>query len=43
MVNALAHRLYVLKDGVIVDSGDTEDIIANPRHAYTRSLVQASL
>lgn len=43
VVNALAHRLYVLKDGVIVESGETENIIASPRHVYTRSLVQASL
>jgi len=43
VVNAMAHRLYVLKDGVIVESGDTENIIANPRHAYTQTLIQASL
>ncbi|MGB3611634.1 MAG: dipeptide ABC transporter ATP-binding protein [Cellvibrio sp.] len=43
VVNALAHRLYVLKDGVIVESGATEDIISNPRHTYTQSLVQAAL
>jgi microcin C transport system ATP-binding protein len=43
VVNALAHRLYVLKDGLIVESGDTEQIIANPQHSYTQSLIQASL
>lgn len=43
VVNALAHRLYVLKDGVIVESGETESIIANPQHSYTQSLIQASL
>ncbi|ACE85290.1 ABC transporter ATP-binding protein [Cellvibrio japonicus] len=43
VVNALAHRLYVLKDGVIVESGDTEAIIAQPQHTYTQSLIQASL
>jgi microcin C transport system ATP-binding protein len=43
VVNALAHRLYVLKDGVIVESGETQSIIANPQHAYTQSLIQASL
>ncbi|OZY85625.1 microcin ABC transporter ATP-binding protein [Cellvibrio mixtus] len=43
VVNALAHRLYVLKDGVIVESGETESIIASPQHAYTQSLIQASL
>lgn len=43
VVNALAHRLYVLKDGVIVESGETESILANPQHTYTQSLIQASL
>ncbi len=43
VVNALAHRLYVLKDGVIVESGETERIVADPQHPYTRSLIQASL
>ncbi len=43
VVNALAHRLYVLKDGEIVEAGETEAVIAAPRHSYTRQLVQASL
>jgi microcin C transport system ATP-binding protein len=43
VVAALAHRLYVLKDGEIVESGDTGTLLANPQHPYTRSLVQASL
>jgi microcin C transport system ATP-binding protein len=43
VVNALAHRLYVLKDGEIVESGETTAVLANPRHPYTQSLVQASL
>ncbi|MGY4533956.1 microcin C transport system ATP-binding protein [Pseudomonas sp. TE3786] len=43
VVNALAHRLYVVKDGVIVEAGDTAELIARPQHPYTQSLVQASL
>jgi microcin C transport system ATP-binding protein len=43
VVRALAHRLYVLKDGDIVEEGETEAVIAQPRHPYTQSLVQASL
>jgi microcin C transport system ATP-binding protein len=43
VVNALAHRLYVIKDGVIVETGETESVISNPQHAYTKALVQASL
>jgi len=43
VVKALAHRLYVLRDGHIVESGDTQAVIANPQHAYTQRLVQATL
>ena len=43
VINALAHRLYVLKDGEIVESGDTEQVIAHPQHPYTQTLVSASL
>ncbi len=43
VVNALAHRLYVLRDGEVVEEGDTESVIAAPRHPYTQALVRASL
>jgi len=43
VVAALAHRLYVLKDGEIVESGETSALLGNPQHPYTQSLVQASL
>lgn len=42
VVNAMAHRVYVVKDGHIVEDGDTEAVITAPRHPYTRRLVQAS-
>ncbi len=43
VVNALAHRLYVMHEGEIVEAGDTEAVIANPQHPYTQRLVSASL
>ena len=43
VVRALAHRIYVLKDGVIVEQGDTETVVTSPVHPYARSLVQAAL
>ena len=43
VVRALAHRIYVLHDGAIVERGDTESVIAQPQHAYTQRLVSASL
>lgn len=42
VVNALAHRIYVVKDGEIVETGPTETVIGSPAHPYTRRLVQAS-
>jgi microcin C transport system ATP-binding protein len=43
VVRALAHRVYVMKDGQLVETGETADVIAQPQHAYTRGLVQASM
>jgi microcin C transport system ATP-binding protein len=43
VVNAMAHRVYVMHEGEIVESGDTEAVIANPQHPYTQRLVSASL
>lgn len=43
VVNALAHRLYVMKDGVIVEEGETTRLINTPHHEYTRTLVQSTL
>ena len=43
VVNALAHRLYVLKDGDVVEQGDTQAVTRAPQHPYTQQLIQASL
>jgi len=43
VVNALAHRLYVMHEGEIVESGETQSLISNPQHPYTQRLVSASL
>ncbi|MBL8267389.1 ABC transporter ATP-binding protein [Steroidobacter sp.] len=42
VIRAMAHRIYVMKDGHIVESGETETVITQPTHAYTRELVEAS-
>lgn len=34
--------LAVMKDGEIVESGRTEDVVANPRHEYTAKLLSAA-
>jgi peptide/nickel transport system ATP-binding protein len=37
----IADRVIVMRDGRIVDSGPTADVLRRPRHAYTRQLLAA--
>lgn len=34
-------RVYVMKNGVVIESGATQALFANPRHEYTRTLIAA--
>ncbi len=42
-VGYLAHRVAVMKDGKIVEEGDTVQILTQPREDYTRTLLAAAL
>jgi len=42
VVRALAHRIVVMKDGKLVEEGETEQVVAAPRAAYTRALMEAA-
>lgn len=42
VINAMSHRLYVMHEGRIVESGETVSVISQPAHEYTKSLIQAS-
>jgi len=42
VVRALAHRIIVLKDGLVVEEGGAEELTAAPRHPYTRALMAAA-
>ena len=42
VIRALAHRLLVMKDGVVVEQGTVEEIFMAPASAYTRELLAAS-
>ncbi|MRU15094.1 ABC transporter ATP-binding protein [Roseovarius sp. A21] len=41
VVQRIADKVCVMKDGEIVESGPTAEIFANPQHAYTRKLLNA--
>lgn len=41
IVRRVADKVCVMKDGEIVESGPTEEIFSNPRHAYTQKLLAA--
>ncbi|QXT40381.1 ABC transporter ATP-binding protein [Gymnodinialimonas ceratoperidinii] len=42
VVRALAHKVMVMKQGDVVETGRTEDLFANPRTDYTRELMKAA-
>ncbi len=42
VVRALSHRILVMKDGRVVESGSREDIFENPKEPYTRELIAAA-
>ena len=39
VIRYLAKRVYVMREGEFVESGDTRQIFSDPRHEYTRSLI----
>ncbi len=42
VIRAMAHRVLVMKDGKVVESGATEAVLSNPEQAYTKRLLAAS-
>ena len=41
VARALADKIIVLKDGVVEESGDTYDVLDNPKSYYTKELLSA--
>ncbi len=41
VVRQLCDRAYVMKEGVVVESGDTKTIFESPKHSYTKLLIDA--
>jgi microcin C transport system ATP-binding protein len=42
VIRAMAHRVMVMKDGKVVESGTAEAVLSRPSHPYTQRLLAAS-
>ena len=43
VIRFLADQVYVMKDGVIVECGSSEEVFEDPKHEYTKELLAASI
>ncbi|MGQ0485568.1 MAG: ABC transporter ATP-binding protein [Hyphomicrobiales bacterium] len=41
IVRRIAHRVYVMRYGEVVEEGETASIFATPKHPYTKALLEA--
>ncbi|MCC6138446.1 MAG: hypothetical protein IT287_07415 [Bdellovibrionaceae bacterium] len=41
VVRFMSDRILVMKDGVVVEEGASEELFTNPKHEYTKSLLAA--
>ena len=42
VIRAMSHEVMVLKDGKVIEFGDTETLIKNPKQVYTKELFTAA-
>jgi len=42
VVRALSHKIIVMKNGDVVETGDADALFEAPQHAYTRALLKAA-
>lgn len=43
VIEAVAHRIMVMKDGKIIETGETGEVFSTPKETYTQNLLTASL
>ena len=39
VINALSHRVMVIRNGKVVEQGDCETVFRRPQHEYTKQLL----
>ena len=42
VVQSIAHKIIVMKDGHILESGSAQEIFHHPKDPYTKTLIQAA-
>ena len=40
-IRTICHRIAILHEGAIVESGPVDEVLGNPRHPYTKNIVEA--
>jgi len=43
VIRAVCHDIIVMKDGVAIETGPTNQILKKPKNSYTRTLIEAAL
>ncbi len=43
VIRAISHRIMIMKNGEVIESGDTETVFSHPTQSYTRQLLKASI
>jgi microcin C transport system ATP-binding protein len=43
VIRAMSHEVIVMRNGVVVERGPTEQIFDRPKHPYTQALMAAAL
>lgn len=42
IVQKIAHKIAVMQNGILVEEGDVETVFSNPKHAYTKKLLNST-
>ena len=43
LVSSIAERVLIMRNGRIIEQGETERVLAHPNNSYTRNLLRSAL